>query len=139
MRFPADLGITEEKLRSTSKIYRIGNHKKRSQRASIAKVNIYMIAHVVKKDFRRSIFNSTVRTLHVSAARRGDFGTPIGASLEPISPHGKHGYGSQETAFRRCKIPFQYKGLTYSQCATVDHTGPWCYFDDNNPKAWGNC
>ena len=58
---------------------------------------------------------------------------------QPISPHGKHGYGSQETAFRRCKIPFQYKGLTYSQCATVDHTGPWCYFDDNNPKAWGNC
>ena len=58
--------------------------------------------------------------------------------------HGLHGqpghHGIQETAFRRCKIPFQYQGRTHYHCTSVGHTGPWCYFDGpQNPKAWGNC
>ena len=63
-----------------------------------------------------------------------------GHHRQPVR-HGHHGqhHGYQETAFRRCKIPFQYNGQTYYQCTNVGHSGPWCYFDQNNWRAWGNC
>ena len=41
-----------------------------------------------------------------------------------------------------CFFPFLYKGLTYTNCITLDNKNvPWCATTYNYPvdKAWGNC
>ena len=39
---------------------------------------------------------------------------------------------------RPCVFPFQYKGVTYYQCTSVDHSRPWCG-TERKPGGWRNC
>ena len=41
-----------------------------------------------------------------------------------------------------CIFPFNYRGITYTGCSSVDNGGvPWCYtsFNYENDHLWGNC
>ena len=41
-----------------------------------------------------------------------------------------------------CIFPFDYRGVTYYGCTTVDNNGdPWCYtsYDYKNDHLWSNC
>merc|ERR1719253_1550043 len=43
-----------------------------------------------------------------------------------------------------CTFPFEYKGVRYSQCITLDNPVPWCFHRVNATRHgmigyWGNC
>ena len=38
-----------------------------------------------------------------------------------------------------CALPFTYKGITYSNCTTVDHPRLWCSIDSIYNGRWAEC
>ncbi|XP_048590312.1 uncharacterized protein LOC5511434 isoform X2 [Nematostella vectensis] len=55
------------------------------------------------------------------------------AIIEPCAVRTKQG--------QCCVFPFQYGGISYSQCTTDYHTGPWCSLTKNYDRdyLWGDC
>ena len=45
---------------------------------------------------------------------------------------------------RLCVFPFEYKGVRYNECITVNNDSPWCSVEVDGsgktfPDNWGNC
>ena len=58
-----------------------------------------------------------------------------GPSDEPVTTTG--GTADQESL---CTFPFEYKGITYSECTKVDNGNiAWCSLDTEYDFRWGNC
>ena len=58
-----------------------------------------------------------------------------GPSDEPVTTTG--GTADEESL---CTFPFEYKGITYSECTKVDNGNiAWCSLDTEYDFRWGNC
>eukprot|EP01047_Picozoa_sp_COSAG01_P021106 COSAG01_NODE_1215_length_11206_cov_8.747096_5_plen_1561_part_00 len=50
-----------------------------------------------------------------------------------------HTCGGSAGTGAACSFPFDYQGVTYASCTSVNnHNQPWCYTSSTN-SAWGNC